>query len=86
MPIEQKQAVYSMNYTNSIMLSVLAEHTGKTREAVASFLADTFQANQLTVTEDELNQFMRQFVEASRMTPVKKFVFVNSSKDKSDEK
>ncbi|MCC3544860.1 MAG: hypothetical protein JGK21_32075, partial [Microcoleus sp. PH2017_22_RUC_O_B] len=63
LPIEQKQAVYSMNYTNSIMLSVLAEHTGKTREAVASFLADTFQANQLTVTEDELNQFMRQFVE-----------------------
>ncbi|MCC3531196.1 MAG: hypothetical protein JGK40_24680, partial [Microcoleus sp. PH2017_21_RUC_O_A] len=56
------------------------------REAVASFLADTFQANQLTVTEDELNQFMRQFVETSRMTPVKKFVFVNSSKDKSDEK
>ncbi|MCC3409402.1 MAG: hypothetical protein JGK17_28385 [Microcoleus sp. PH2017_10_PVI_O_A] len=86
MPIEQKQAVYSMNYTNCLLLAVLAQHLNQTPQQVASFLAAQLLSEQSTVTEDEINQFMQKFAELAKRMPAEGFIFESLDKERSDER
>lgn len=66
LPEYQKVAIYSMNFTNSIMLKILATTWEMTPEEVAREVTKTLTGGTL-VSADELDRFAEAFVETAKL-------------------
>ena len=66
LPIEQKQLVYSCSYTNSVLLNLLSELTGRSAESLATEIATQSLIYSRQPTIAVVETFIDELVEASK--------------------
>jgi len=66
LPIEQKQLVYSCSYTNSVLLNLLSELTGRSAESLATEIAAQSLIYSRQPTIAAVETFIDNLMEASK--------------------